>query len=53
MAKPAVTTDGCMPEHPDAPKTVAKKASARGGVNSFIKGGGKKGKKKSKKRMKK
>jgi hypothetical protein len=32
-----------MPSHPGAPKTVAKKASARGGVNSFIKGGKGKG----------
>lgn len=30
-----------MPTHPNAPHSVARKASARGGVNSFIKGGGK------------
>jgi hypothetical protein len=53
MAKKAVDCDGEMPEHPLAPKTVAKKASARGGVNSFIKGGGKKGKKGRRKRVKK
>ena len=43
-----------MPTHPEAPKTVAKKASARGGHNSFVKGGKGKGKKKKgRKRVKK
>lgn len=37
-----------MPTHPGAPKTVARKASARGGHNSFVKGG--KGKKKGRKK---
>lgn len=44
MAK-AVDCDGEMPSHPNAPGTVAKKASARGGHNSFIRGGKSKGKK--------
>ena len=51
MAKPAVDCED-MPTNPGAPKTVAKKASAHGGHNSFVKGG--KGKKrKSRKRVKK
>jgi hypothetical protein len=45
MAKKALVGTEEMPDHPNAPKTVAKKASAHGGVNSFIRGGkGKKGK---------
>jgi hypothetical protein len=53
MAKPAVMCADEMPSHPNAPKTVAKKASARGGVNSFIKGGKGKGKKGHRKHVKK
>jgi hypothetical protein len=46
MAKPALKDcEDAMPSNPEAPKTVAKKAtSARGGSNSFIKGGKGKGK---------
>lgn len=47
MAGPACDYDE-MPSHPGGPKTMAKKASARGGHNSFVKGG--KGKKKGKKK---
>jgi hypothetical protein len=46
MAKPAIQHED-MPTHPGAPKTVAKRASAHGGANSFVKGG-KKGKAKKK-----
>ena len=53
MAKKAYDCEDEMPTHPNAPKSVAKKASARGGANSFIKGAGKKGKKKGRKRVKK
>jgi hypothetical protein len=54
MSKPAVADCDEMPSHPNAPKTVAKRASARGGSNSFVHGGGKgKGKKGRRKHAKK
>lgn len=50
MANKVIDHDD-MPTHPIAPKTVAKKASAHGGSNSFVKGGGKgKGKKKGRRK---
>jgi hypothetical protein len=41
-----------LPTHPNAPKTVAKRASAHGGTNSFVRGGAIKAKgKRSRKRV--
>jgi hypothetical protein len=54
MAVKAVECDAEMPTHPNAPKTVAKKASSRGGTNSFVRGGSKgKGKGRRKRHAKK